>query len=128
MACYESGINMQKKIIFILSQAPHNGCLLQETLDIILTAAAFDQAVSLLFLDDGVFQIKNHQNPAKSEKKDTLAIFKALEIYDVHNYYVELESLLERNLKPADLYLPVKECYRKEISLLTKHHDLVICG
>jgi tRNA 2-thiouridine synthesizing protein C len=33
-----------------------------ESLEVVLIAAAFDQDVSLAFIDDGVFQIVNGQN------------------------------------------------------------------
>ena len=96
-----------KKYLFVLRDAPHNGSHVQEMLDVILITAAFDQSVSLLLLDDAVFQLKNNQQAEKYTYKDTAAIFKALEIYDVHDIYTEIESLQERGLKPVDLLLPV---------------------
>jgi len=115
-----------KKFLFIMRSAPHNGIQLQEKLDVILTAAAFDQKVALLFLDDGVFQLKKGQQPEKQGLKDTAAIFNALEIYDVNDLYTEVESLQERGLKPGDLSLPVQEFYRKDINELMQQYDLVI--
>lgn len=97
-------------------------------LDIILTTAAFDQHVSLLLLDDGVFQLKNNQHPEISGLKDTAAIFKALEIYDVTDIYAELESLQERGLKPGNLSLPVQEIYRKDVAELMQRFDVVFPG
>ncbi len=61
-----------------MRHAPHSGIQLQERLDIVLTTAAFDQQVALLFLDDGVFQLKKSQQVEKQGLKDTLAIFNAL--------------------------------------------------
>ena len=104
---------------------PHSGIKLQEQLDVILTAAAFDQHVALLFLDDGVFQLKKGQHPEKQGLKDTSSIFNALEIYDVKDLYTEIESLQDRGLKPGDLTLPVKEIYRKDINGLIKQYDVV---
>jgi tRNA 2-thiouridine synthesizing protein C len=114
-----------RNFLFVLNQPPHDGLSVQETLDIILTVAAFDQSVSLLLLDDSVFQIKQNQSPEQISLKDTSAVFKALEIYDVHNIYVEVESLQERGLKPGGLCLPVKEVYRKNISSLMKQFQIV---
>lgn len=108
--------------------SPHNGVQLQEKLDVILTATAFDQPVALLFLDDGVFQLKKGQKAEKNGLKETASIFNALEIYDVHDLYVELESLQERGLKPADLSLTVDVFYRKDMSELMKNYDLVVSG
>jgi tRNA 2-thiouridine synthesizing protein C len=117
-----------KKYLFVLRKPPHSGAQVQEMLDIILTTAAFDQPVSLLLLDDGVFQLKKDQHPECAGIKDTAAIFKALEIYDVKQLYIEMESLQERGLKPGDLCLPVQERYRKEIAALMKRFDVVVAG
>jgi tRNA 2-thiouridine synthesizing protein C len=117
-----------KKFLFIMSAAPHSGIQLQEKLDVILTTAAFEQHVALLFLDDGVFQLKKGQQAEKQGLKDTASIFNALSIYDVNALYIELESLQDRGLKPGDLTLPVKEFYRKEINSLIQQYDVVLSG
>ena len=72
-----------------------------------------------------MFQIKKGQNPDGSRMKDTSSIFNALEIYDIHDVYTEVESLQERGLKPVDLILPVKEIYRKDTSGLMNQYDIV---
>ncbi len=117
-----------KKYLFVLNHPPHSGALVQEMLDVILTAAAFDQEVSLLLLDDAVFQIKKGQHPEEHGMKDTAAVYNALEIYDVTRIYAEAESLQDRGLKPGDLCLPVQEIYRKDIAGLMKRHDVVFPG
>ena len=109
-----------------MDEPPHSGIKLQEKLDVILTAAAFDQKVALLFLDDGVFQLKKWQQPEKQSLKDTATIFNALEIYDVNDLYIEMESLQERGLKPSGLSLPVKEFYRKDVNALMRQYDIII--
>lgn len=111
-----------------MQAAPHSGVQLQEKLDLVLTAAAFDQHLALLFLDDGVFQLKQRQKPEKFGLKDTASIFNALQIYDVDTLYTEVESLQERGLKPADLSLPTEEIYRKDINGLLAKYDLVLSG
>lgn len=116
-----------KSYLFVLRKPPHSGAYVQEMLDIILTTAAFDQSVALLLLDDAVFQLKNNQHPGPGVK-DTAAIFKALEIYEVTAVYVELESLQERGLAATDLLLPIQTHYRKDISGLLQQFDLVFAG
>lgn len=115
-----------KKFLFVMNHAPHIGINVQETLDGILTTAAFDQHAALLFLDDGTLQLHRRQKPEEQGLKDTLAIFQALEIYDVHDFYVEAESLQSRGLKPADLLLPVREIYRKDVNALMRQFDVVM--
>jgi tRNA 2-thiouridine synthesizing protein C len=117
-----------KSYLFVLRKPAHSGAYVQEMLDTILTTAAFDQKVSILLLDDGVFQLKIGQHPEKIGMKDTAAIFNALEIYDVNNIYTEVESMQERGLKPGDLCLPVQEFYRKDIAGLMKRFDVVFAG
>ena len=119
---------MSKRYLFILRKAAHSGAYAQEILDIILITAAFDQAVSILLLDDSVFQLKKHQHPEKHGMKDIAAIFAALEIYDVKNLYVEKESLLERGLCADNLCLPLKIILRKNLTQLMQQFDLVISG
>ncbi len=117
-----------KTFLFVMSEFPHHGVHVQEQLDVILTVAAFDQKVSLLLLDDGVFQILKDQRPEPSAQKDTAAIYRALQIYDVQDIYVELESLQHRGLKPGDLLLPVRELYRKDVADLMRQFDIVMGG
>lgn len=117
-----------KKYLFVLRKPPHYGAQAQEMLDIILTTAAFDQPVSILLLDDGVFQLKKDQKPQYAGLKDTAAIFHALEIYDVKELYTEVESLQERGLKPGNLCLPVQETYRKDIAELMNQFDVIVAG
>jgi len=112
-----------KSYLFVLRKPAHSGAYVQEMLDIMLTTAAFDQAVSLLLLDDGVFQLKKQQQPEVSGLKDTGAIYKALEIYDVTSIYVEQESLQERGLTVEDLCLPVQAVPRQAIAELMCRFD-----
>lgn len=115
-----------KNYLFIMRQPTHNGSRVQETLDMILTTAAFDQAVSVLFCDDGVLQLKRGQNPAALKLKDTASIFTALEIYDVTAIYAEQESLAARGLTADDLILPVQILPRAEINQLMTRHQVLI--
>jgi tRNA 2-thiouridine synthesizing protein C len=119
---------MMKKILFIMRSLPHQGIQLQEKLDVILTAAAFDQSVSLLFLDDGVFQLKIGQQPEEQQLKDTASIFNVLDMYDVTDLYVESESLQQRGLALTDLSLPMKALGCQEVGGLIKQFDIVIAG
>ena len=114
-----------KNYLFVLRKPAHSGTFVQEMLDIILTTAAFDQAVGLLLLDDGVFQLKTHQQPEVLAYKDTAAIFKALDMYDVSAIYTEAESLAERGLQAEDLFLPVQVLDRAAVSGFMRQFDVV---
>jgi tRNA 2-thiouridine synthesizing protein C len=117
-----------KTYLFVLRKPAHSGAYVQEMLDIILTTAAFDQPVNILLLDDAVFQLKKGQQPESIGMKDTAAIFKALEIVEVNNIYIEAESLQERGLSTSELCLPVHELPRDAIARLMKQYDVVFAG
>lgn len=110
----------------MVRQQPHNGSQAQEFLDIVLTVAAFDQQVSLLFCDQGVLHLKKAQQPESLALQDTSAIFKALEIYDIRQIYVEIESMQDFGLRPGDLIIPVQEIYRKEIKRIMHQQQIII--
>ena len=112
-----------KNFLFVLDKPAHSGMQLQEMLDIILTTAAFEQSVGLLFLNAGVFQLKTGQQPDKQGLKETASIFNVLELYDVNDLYVEIESLQYYGLISDDLCLPVKLLERKKINpLFCQYH------
>ncbi|MGR8933854.1 MAG: sulfurtransferase complex subunit TusC [Gammaproteobacteria bacterium] len=117
-----------KNYIFVMRHAPHNGIYVQELLDMVLITAAFDQPTALLFIDDGIFQIKRTQQPDVQQRKDTAAVFKALEMYDIKECYTEVESLQERGLAADDLLLPTLAVRRGDVAALMQRYDIVIGG
>ncbi len=74
-----------------------------ESLEVVLIAAAFEQDVSLAFIDDGVYQIVEGQNTDGIGMKNFSKTFHALGDYDINKLYVSAESLEERGLSEDDL-------------------------
>lgn len=109
-----------------MRRGPTGAVRVRESLDMIMTAAAFDQTVRLLMLDDGVFLLKHGQQPRASGLKPVAPMFEALALYDVEDILVERESLQERHLNAEDLAIPVRIVERGEIAGLTAGHDIVI--
>jgi len=92
-----------KKFLYINRKAPYGTIYALESLEVVLIGAAFDQDVSLAFLDDGVFQLTRGQDTKGIGVKNFSPTFRALGDYDVTKLYVERESLEERGLSEADL-------------------------
>lgn len=113
-----------KRCMFVNRRAPHGSLYACEGLELALTAAAFDQAVSLAFLDDGVFQLVAGQQPEALGFKNFALAFKALPDYGVTQVYVERESLEARALSPADLCLTVQLVAADELARLMREQDL----
>ena len=94
---------MAKKFLYINRKAPHGTVYALESLEVVLIAAAFEQDVSLAFIDDGVYQLMQNQDTAGLGSKNFSPTFKALGDYDVSKIYVEQESLERRGLCKGDL-------------------------
>lgn len=92
-----------KKFLYVNRKAPHGTIYAQESLEVVLIAAAFEQDVSLAFIDDGVYQLMQNQDTAALGSKNFSPTYKALGDYDVNKIYVEQESLELRGLGKDDL-------------------------
>ncbi len=92
-----------KKFMYLNRKAPYGTVYALESLEVILIAAAFDQDVSVVFIDDGVYQIVQNQSTDGIGMKNFSATYHALGDYDINKICVSKESLEERGLSKADL-------------------------
>ncbi|MGF1613282.1 MAG: sulfurtransferase complex subunit TusC [Gammaproteobacteria bacterium] len=115
-----------KKFLYVNRRAPYGSIYALESLEVVLIGAAFEQDVSLLFLDDGVFQLKKGQDTAASDMKNFSPTYRALEMYDVEKLYADKESLEQRGLTEDDLIVPVEILSSEEIKDLMAQQDVVL--
>ena len=115
-----------KKFMYVNRRAPHGSIYAQESLEVVLIGAAFDQDVSIVFLDDGVFQIRKDQDTGGIETKNFSKTFRALEMYDVEKLYVEKESLEARGMTVDDLNVDVEVKSSQEIGRLMEEQDVIL--
>ena len=92
-----------KKFLYINRKAPHGTIFALESLEVVLIGAAFEQDVSLAFVDDGVYQLIQGQDTSGIGTKNFSPTYKALGDYDISKIYVEQESLDMRGLSKDDL-------------------------
>ena len=92
-----------KRFLYINRRAPYGSIYALESLEVVLIGAAFEQDVSVMFLDDGVYQLKKGQDTTGIGMKNFSPTYKALGDYDINKIYVEKESLEERGLTTDDL-------------------------
>ena len=92
-----------KKFLYVNRKAPHGTVYAQESLEVVLIAAAFEQDVTLAFIDDGVYQLLQNQDTSALGNKNFTPTYRALGDYDVNQIYVEQESLELRGLGKEDL-------------------------
>jgi len=115
-----------KKFALINRRAPHGTIYALEALEVVLIAATFDQDVSLVFLDDGVYALAKGQKTTGIEVKNFSPTFRALEDYDINKLYVERESLQKRGIDVDDLLIPVEVLDAKQIGALMAQQDVVL--
>lgn len=115
-----------KSFLFVIQTVAYKGLKLQEVLDQVLIVAAFDQAVSLLLIDNAVYHLYKNQHNEQIACKDIGAIYRSLEIYDIKPIYVEQESLTQRGLTQSDLIIPVTLINRQTIATILNQYDFVL--
>ena len=115
-----------KKFMFVNRKAPYGTIYALEGLEVVLISAAFSQDVSMVFLDDGVYELVKGQQTKTIEMKNFSPTYRALDGYDVEKLYVERESLEARGLAEEDLLVDVTVLDRQELSALMQEQDVVL--
>jgi tRNA 2-thiouridine synthesizing protein C len=122
----EEGAGVVKKFMFVNRKAPYGTIYALESLEVVLISAAFDQDVSLAFLDDGVYQLVKGQQTKAIETKNFSPTYRALEGYDIEKLYVEREALEARGLSEEDLLVDVQVVGRDEMGKLMAEQDVLV--
>jgi len=115
-----------KTFMFVARRAPYGTIYAHEGLEMVLITGAFDQDVTVVFMDDGVFQIVKGQDTQAIGMKNFSPTFRALEGYDIEKLYVEKESIEARGLSPGDFVVPVEVKAADEIAALMAEQDVII--
>jgi len=115
-----------KKFMYVNRKAPYGSIYALESLEVVLIGAAFEQDVSVVFMDDGVFEIVKGQDTAGIEMKNFSPTYRALEMYDVEKLYVTKESLDARGLTEEDLLVDVTVMSAAELADLMEEQDVIL--
>lgn len=116
---------MTKKITFVFNDVLNGTVQAQEFLDIILMAAAFDLAVSVVFIGDGAYALLNNQNTEQIGTKNVLPVMQALSIYDISNIFVDEQALQQRGLSVRQLIPQVSALSSAKVQLEVSTADQV---
>ena len=98
----------EKKIGIINQTVEHGSSNARESLDLVLALSAFNESISVFFINDGVYQLVENKQVTVILQKDFQPMFKMLELYDVENVYVCEASLKARGLIPSDFLINVE--------------------
>jgi tRNA 2-thiouridine synthesizing protein C len=115
-----------KKFMFVNRRAPYGTIHALESLEVVLIAATFDQDCSLVFIDDGVYELVKGQNTKAIGMKNFSPTYRALEGYDVEKLYVDEESMQSRGLTEDDLLVPVQVLSTAAMAALMAEQDVIL--
>jgi len=115
-----------KSLLVVVNAAPYHSTRARDALDLVLTAAAFEIPLTLLFCGDAVYQLLPQQQPQAIGQKDLSATLPVLPLYDVKRIYVEQQALAERGLCVEELILPVEPLSTTAAAALFHQHDQIV--
>ena len=102
------------KLAFLFRTAPHGNAISREGLDALLAATAFcdEEEIGVFFVDDGVLNLLDGQNPELLLQKDFIRTFKLLDLYDIEQRFVCADSLDQYNLHAEQLIISAEKIDR----------------
>jgi tRNA 2-thiouridine synthesizing protein C len=116
----------RKKFLFLHRKAPHGTIYALEGLEAVLIFCSYEQEISLLFMDDGVFSLMKDQDTSELGTKGFSSAYRALDDYGVARVCVDKESLELRGLSKKDLIIDVKGMNPQEIAELMNKQDVIL--
>ncbi len=105
------------KLAFLFRAAPHGNAISREGLDALLAATAFcdEEEIGVFFIDDGVLNLLDGQNPELLLQKDFIRTFKLLDLYDIEQRFVCADSLDQYNLQTEQLIISAEKIDRTSL-------------
>ncbi len=119
-------ITPNKKILFVMRHGPYGTALAREALEAALGTGSFGANPTVLFMDDGVWQLLANQQGAAIQQKSHYAMLSALPVYGVEKLLVERDSLDARQLNVNDLPDNVTIIERAQTSKLLADSDVIL--
>lgn len=114
------------KLAIVQTRPPHGGAAGREGLDTALVGAVFDLDVSLLFVDDGVYQLLAGQAPTAIGQKPWCAAFEAVELYGIKQLLVDAEALALRGIAATELMVTAELLSSSELAQHLDSRDRVL--
>ena len=105
------------KLAFLFRTAPHGNAISLEGLDALLAATAFcdEEEIGVFFIDDGVLNLLDGQNPELLLQKDFIRTFKLLDLYDIEQRFVCADSLDQYHLQTEQLIISAEKIDRTSL-------------
>jgi len=105
-----------KSVLYLIRRGP--SAQADETTDLMLVSGVFEQPTTVLFMDDGVYQLVGLEQRQSS--------IKALPTYGVEDLHVASDSLADRGLTPDSIGIDVQADDPDAVRDLIRGHDIVL--
>lgn len=116
----------KKKVLIINRRAPYGRSNARDSLDVALTCGVFEMPISILFADDGVFQLIGSHQAKGIGQKNLSANLAALPMYDIDQLFVCADSLSTHGLTTDTLEHSATQLDQTAIQQLIQDHDVVL--
>lgn len=116
----------ERRILVLCRSAPYGSSRARDAIDLAMALGAFDQAVSLLLMDDGVLMLLPEQDPAPGLSKNLIKLTRALETFGVSAVMADADALEKRGLAAADLPQDVRILDAAQLAETFAQHQLVL--
>ena len=128
-----------KRFMYVNRKAPYGTIYALEVLEAVLISAAFEQYACIVFVDDGVYQIKKGQNTEAINMKNFSKTYGIIEMekedadededMDMEwRIIVEKESMETRGLSKDDFVVDVEVIPSDELAAIMAEQEVVISG
>lgn len=91
------------EFLSIFSRQAYGNSFARECLDMALATAAFGQALTLVFVEEGVLQLAQEHSTKHGDKKPHSGVINALPLYDISQIFYLEEDALKWGLTAAQL-------------------------
>ena len=112
-----------KSLLLLIRHSPYGSSLARASIDVALAAAAFDQAVSLLFVGDGVLQLMPEQQTEEQGVRNLGKLLASLPLYDIEQVYVDAHSAARYQLDLSTTAVTAQALDSEAMSRLLLTHD-----
>jgi tRNA 2-thiouridine synthesizing protein C len=116
----------EPRILVLCRSAPYGSSRVRDALDLAMALGAFEQAVSLLLMDDAVLMLLPDQDPSPAVSKSLLKVSGALETFGVSAVLADADALAKRGLAATDLPEDVTVLGTAELAETFARHRLVL--
>ncbi|MDG2916252.1 sulfurtransferase complex subunit TusC [Bisgaard Taxon 10/6] len=105
------------KLAFVFKSAPHGTARAREGLDALLAATAFtkEEDIDVFFMGEGVLNLLVEQEPENILQRDVAEAFKVLDVYDINNRYLCLDSIMDFGVSDKECALVCEPLEREEL-------------